>query len=490
MTRKKTDHANPAIAAASTSVQPKVTPRSVDDAEVFKRARDFSEALRQTEPLADSGSREAAQAVRALRDGTARPNGLLEETAQRMATEPRSLDQLIRGRFPEGKAAEIVSARDYLDLHEGGDPGMVNPPGHLSANVKDVVVSPDDASRRDLILRCERGDGVLISVPNGQVKTGSGASVTRGLLRMARSRDYGRVGIVDARFVNPDGSPRVAADAFTETQARQLLRARVRLRGIRDLDKRSGGLVDNVRKYQEDGLRPAKRWELEALRDDIARAYQPRGIAYRVAGGAALAAASATLISLVIQAASDGEIDVAAIGSAAGVGAAYGAGGALADAALYHLASNAGLAPEAAKSMANTGVVAGFCLLALGADLAAEVKLARQGEVTVTSAVSGSAIKASLDLLPLVLAPLGLAGVPVLVGTQLGGRWLIARARRWDAELAAAVAEDMERIEAINQRHQRIRKAYEDCCSDCEDADRAFWSAMGLAQAAVENNIH
>ena len=145
-----------------------------------------------------------------------------------------------------------------------------------------------------------------------------------------------------------------------------------------------------------------------------------------------------------MQVASGGEVEVTDIRDAAGKGALFGAGGALAEAGIYHAATHAGAAPEIARAAAQQGVAVGFCLIAVGTDVWSEVAAARRGDISAASAASGSCAKAVLDLLPLVLAPLGLWGVPVLLGAQLGGRWVISRLRAMDQALGAlAVIEDL-----------------------------------------------
>ncbi len=155
-------------------------------------------------------------------------------------------------------------------------------------------------------------------------------------------------------------------------------------------------------------------------------AYQSRNVGTRVAGGAAIAAATATIMTLALQVASGGDVDVAAVVKAAGKGALVGAGGALADAGIFHLASALGMAPEAAKAMAQNGVATGFCLMAVGTDVLAEMKSARRGDISKADAGTGSAAKSALNVISLNLAPLGIAGVLSSIGIQTVGRWIIA----------------------------------------------------------------
>lgn len=458
-----------------------VVPQPVTDPGVLDQGRLFLEALRQTRPIVAAGSREAAQAANAVRDGTALARGLKPDTCRRLVTSGKDLPSLVSGANPRGKAAEIVAASDYRDIHRGIDPGMTNPPQRIADNVHDIRLSPDHASRKDLVFQFRAKGGMLITKPNGQVKTGTGQYVARTLVEMAERPGYGKIGYVDSRFVNPDGSPRVAPDAFTEDQARRIQKAKVRLRGIRDLDARAERLRRSITCHGEDGLDPVARHQLQELRDDIARAYQLRGTAARVAGGAAVAAATAAIVTLVVQVASGDKVDVVAIGEAAKKGALFGGGGAIADASIYHLASKLGVAPEAAKALAQQGVAAGFCLIAVGTDVFTEVAAARKGEISVAGAVAGSAAKTALDLLPFVFAPLGLLGVPVLVGTQVGGRWLLAKLRDADQKIDEGLAECRAAVEEMDAHIEEMDARFEALFELSEATDALFESAMGTA---------
>ena len=480
--RRKSREANAAAAASSSAgvVSPtSVAAKPVTDPNVLDQGRLFHEALCQTRPIAPPGTRDAGQAAKAIQEGTARPHGLRPETCRRLVTEGTDLERLLSGPNPEGKAAEVVAALDYRDLHDGRDPGMVNPPKRPAWNCADVRLNPDKAGRKDLLFRFRSKDGMLISVPNGQVKTGAAQYVADDLVRMAGTPDAGKTGYVDSRFVNPDGTPRVAPDAFTESQARRLREAGVQLRGIRRLDERAGELHKNSERHRKDGLDPVDRRQIERLRKDIARAYQWKGVATRMAGGAAVAAAGAAVVALVVQAASDGEVDVKAMGEAAGKAALFGAGGALGDAGLYHIGMRYfDMAPEAAKAFAQNGVAAGLCLLAVGTDVFVEAQAARAGERSVADAVAGSSVKAALDVLPFVLAPLGFAGVPVLIGTQLAGRWAIAKVREADRNIESAIEEDLFQVAHLHTKLDRLDAGIEQARIDCEDTDRLFESVM------------
>jgi hypothetical protein len=448
--------ASAAACAASVSSPKGIVPRSVSNPNILDQGRIFKEAILQTQPLAVAGSPEAAQAAAAIEKATALPKGLKPVTCKRLVTSSQKVSDLIKGANPKGKAAEIVAAADFRAKNAGHDSGMTNPPGKASANLHDMRLSPDQSSRQDFVVLYRSKNGTLITAPYGQVKTGSNRYVVEKLVEMAHSPGYGKTGIIDARFVNQDGTPRVAANGFTEAEARRLSQAKVRLRGIRDLDLRSEKLVDDIAQHSADKLDPVTRHQLKSLRDDIARAYSPKSVSGRIAGGAAAAAATAAIVTLVVQVASGGEVSFSTIGDAAKNGALFGGGGAAADALIYHGSTKlAGVAPEAAKAAAGTAVAAGFCLLAIGTDVFSEIKAAHNEELSTANAVAGSSAKIALDLLPLLLVPLGIFGVPILIGAQLGGRWAIAKVRHAEHKLETSIAEDFETIYCINARiHQ------------------------------------
>ena len=440
MKQKKNSLSGGAIAAVTPSVAPApaVCPRDVTDPWIIDQGRVFDEAVRQTERIASPGSREAAQAAKEVGKGTARPWGLRPENCKSMVTEGRTLDSLVSGpEMPQraGKAAEIIAAADYLDMHAGVDPGIINRPQRLAGNLQDIRVSPDLISRKDLLFSFPTEDGRVIFRFNAQVKTGGSQYVADTLVKMAETPDYGKVGYVDARYVNSDGTPRIAPDGFTKAQTRRLQKAKVCLRGIKDLEARAESLVKNVDKYYEYDLDPVAREQQRQLRDDIVRAYQPGKVATRLAGGVATAAATAAVLTLAIQLATEGKIELSAVGDSAKTGALYGGGSVLADAGIYHAATRLGVTPEVAKSYAQNGVAAGFCLLAVSVDVLDEIKSVRDGEVTAVNAVAGTGAKVALDVLPFAVAPLGFAGIPVLVGAQIGGRWIINRVREADKKL-------------------------------------------------------
>jgi hypothetical protein len=405
-----------------------------------------------------------------------------------MAGRGRSLDSFTQGPNPRGLAAEVVATSDYRDLHAGTNPGIVNAPAHVSPNVRDIRLAPDSSSRKDLVLAIDM-NGRIAWKSNGQVKTGGSEYVCRSLVKMASTPGYGKVGYVDARYVNTDGTPRIAPDAFKSSQARRLQEAQVRLRGIPDLDGRASQLIENINASKADGLDPIARHELQLLRDDIAAAYGVHGVLGRLGGGAVVAAAWGAGVSLTVQLVTDGEVDAKVVGRSAAHAAILGVGGVAADAGLYHLGTRRlEMAPEAAKEFAQQGVSGGGSMFAAITDLITEAQAARRGEVTVVGAVAGAAAKTAIDLLPLVLPPLGPARLPLQVGVQIGGRLLVDKARQADRELAQAIRDD-ETLEAdIVDRLASFTAEVEDAHVSCAKTDAMFNRVMAR-EAAVSHLV-
>lgn len=472
-----------AIAGTATVVS-----RPVSDLNVLMRESVFAEARRQTQPLAAANTPEASTIAKVVMRDTARARGLTEKVAMQRVTQGRGMDSLISGANPKGTMAEVVAAHDYRKLHGAEPSGIINPPKHVASNVADIRLSPDHAARKDLIFGFKTNDGRVLFKHNGQVKNGGTQYVTDTLVDMANKPDYGKVGYVDAKLVNADGSPKVGPGAFTEVQAQKLKAAKVRLRGIPDLEQRAKALEQDVRAAGKDGLTPKARHEIETFRADIAKAYSADGVARRMGGASAAAAASAAVISLVVQLATEGKVDVEALGKATGTGAAVAAASSALDAGLYHAGTRLlDKAPEVAKEVAGQTIAAGFCLFAVGTDLVTEAEALGNGEITVESAIVGASVKTALGVLPLVMAPLGLVGLPVLVVAQLGGRYFMAKARTADGRLQLAIDEDLKIAADLEARMDGFSSQVTEIEADCGETDRLFAQTLGLpSQASTE----
>lgn len=275
-----------ASVAAEASGVVNISSRWVGDPAVLARESAFREAIHQARPLADAGSGLEQRTLRVVRNGNARHAVLSEATSRRLITRARDLTDLVKGRYPSSTPAEVVVAHDFKVHNAGGDARIVNPAPHRSPNVVDVRVAADCQSRRDILFLIEDPKtGLRFYKSGGQVKTGSPGYVSRSLEGLPDKLDYGQTAYVDAKYVNPDGTPRVGPNALSQSQARRLQQCKVTLRGIEDLEARANQLTDDIASHAADGLSPESRAQLQQLRDDIARAYQGRALAGRVAGG-------------------------------------------------------------------------------------------------------------------------------------------------------------------------------------------------------------
>ena len=478
----------PPDAAVIPGASPDIAPRVVSDPLVIEQGRAYHEAHRQMTPLAGAGTPEAKQASRFFERFTARPRGLSSAAAYDMVTREGDVSSLLAGANPEGKVKEIIAALELKGQTRGDAGRIVNAAKQAPGNVRDVRLSPDNACTRDLVFVVGPEDGPIFVVPGGQVKTGSGKYLADSLTKMATKANYGKTAYVDARFVNPDGSPRVAADAFTPGQAQKLRAAGVKLRGILDLDARGAALEDALRRGARDGLDPLAREQQRALRSEIARAYSAGGVASRVGTGLAMGAAMGLVMALLVQLIASGEVDPTQLCLASARAGAIGAGGVLADAGVYHLAVKAGLVPEAAKSVAANTVAIGFALVSIAFDVVSELRALRSGEISVAGAISGTLAKVALDLLPIALAPLGLLAVPIVIVAQIGGRWLLARRREGDRKLQAEIQADLDARHRLHQRLDAAREATADVLKTCAETDDLFAQVMGPSATVTNHN--
>ena len=477
--RSQVEQATNVSIAAQVSHSTPTLPRSINDIDLLGRESLYQEAIHQTQPLADKGSNLARSTRKLVQNGNARHAQLHKQTAERMIVEGREMSDLIKGRHQAATSAEVVVAHDFKNHHTGADAGIINPASQHPKNVADVRIATDSQSRRDILFLIEDPNHkIKFYRSGGQVKTGSPDYVSRSLEILPEKFDYGQTAYVDAKYVNLDGTPRVAPDAFSEAQAQRLRRSKVRLRGFKDLEARAEQLTDDLINAQVDGLSPESRARLIQLRDDIAKTYRGGRLAGRIAAGAATAAASAALLTIIIQVASGGEINLKEIGQASGKAALYGAGGTLVEGGFYHVATHMGATPEVAQATAQQTLAVGFCLIAAATDIWSEVSATRRGEISKKNAASGACAKVALDCLPLVLAPLGLIGLPILLGAQIGGRYIISHLRQIDHAMEDLVSADLKLIENLHGSVDHMLKQSEMMSQECLDTDLLFKHVM------------
>lgn len=97
----------------------------------------------------------------------------------------------------------------------------------------------------------------------------------------------------------------------------------------------------------------------------------------------------------------------------------------------------------------------------------------------VGGAAAGSAAKAAPDILPLALAPLGLAGAPVFLFAQIAGRQALRQVRERDRKLKQAIAADMARVGALHAELDRMAAGDLEMRRADDECDRLAESALG-----------
>ncbi len=374
--------------------------------------------------------------------------GLTEETALRLATTEGPISVFITGANPQGRCAELIAMSMRNSLHDPSSPWIVvNPPGAPSNYVRSWI-NPDPTSARDLLYEVRVSSTRHIFVPGTQVKIGDPDYIARSLLRHAHDARYGKVCDVDARLVCPDGSPRVAADAFTKGQAESLKRAGFKLVGIEHLE------ADAKRMHA--GLKGAYEQELVAHeRDLVIRAsYAPSQVAFRagVAGGMSFiltaGVSSYQQYSHYKKAVQDGDIDDSSearkeytkqaaktVAKQAAISGGITVASVAAEAAAFHVA-NRFTSETKAKTIATAAVAAGFA----AADVANEVIAYRSGKISGAEAAICSGVKLAADAIPVVLQVLGgPAGSAIGSIAGAGIKWCLGYVR---GEVRRSIATD------------------------------------------------
>jgi len=364
--------------------------------------------------------------------------GLREETALFLSATEDTLRPFITGANPHGKCAELLAMCMRNNLHDPSSPwSVVNPPS-IPSNYVRSWINPDPTSARDLIYEVRVSSTRHIFVPGTQVKVGDPAYIARSLLRHAQDARYGKVCNVDARLVCPDGSPRVAANAFTKGQAEALRKAGFKFVGIEFLEEDS--------KRVHAGLKGVYDQDLAAYDQDfvIRASYAPRQVAFRagIAGGMSFVLtagmSSFQQYSYYREAVRNGKIDDSSesrreyakqaaktVAQHAAVGGGITVAAVASEAAAFHIAK--GFTSETkAKTIATTAVAVGFAAV----DVVTEVIAYRNGEISATEAAICGGVKLAADAIPVVLqfvaGPVGSA-----IGTvaSVGIKWGLGYAR-------------------------------------------------------------
>jgi hypothetical protein len=451
--------------AGAAATMPKVT-KVEFTATTRLREQHFQEALRQQAPLTSSpGS--ADRVGRFLQSNTARKRGLLTGTAQRQAQRHGNINEAARGANPEGKCAEYIAAKSYRDLHDANAPRkMVNPPPTPSRFIVDYRVSPDNSSRRDLIIEFRMNDGTRWFAPGGQVKVGTHNYVCDSLCKMARTPKYGKLGIVNARYVNRDGSPRVANNAFTQHEADRLNAVGVKLRGIPDLRESAKRLskdiaaAEDARTVRNPHRSPTQR---EAKKQIDAR-YTAKSVMGRAMKGSTVGAAVGAVLNAAGQCLGEKkvklkDVDLKEVAKASGTAGGASAATTALEAGVYHGVSKVATA-ETAQAAANSAAA----FVAIGLDIMSEVQMARSGEDTKLGAFSHGAMKVGADCLSTGLSMLGPPGALAGIAVQIGVRAASHAIRKDEQEIkdskaeVATIMDDMdERLEKLMAKEEELR---------------------------------
>jgi len=333
------------------------------------------------------------------------------ETALRLADSLGNVEQFARGANLHGKFAEVIAlcARDSLT-----DPTtpwvMVNAPS-VPENFVRTWLNPDSTSTRDLLYEIKVSSTRHILVPGTQVKVGSATYVARSLLRHASDPRYGRVCDVDARLVCPDGSPRIAPDAFTRGQAAALKKAGFKFVGIEHLE------TDAKRMHA--GIKGAYEQKLAAYeRDLIIRAnYGPRQVAFRagIAGGMSFiltaGVSSYQQYRYCKNAVQNGDIDDSSetrkeyakqaaktVAKQAAISGGITVAGVATEAAVFHFADKF-MPTEKAQTAATIAVAAAYASL----DIVHEIVAYKRGEISGTEAAICGGITLAANAIPILL---------------------------------------------------------------------------------------
>lgn len=388
--------------------------------------------------MVHTSQHQLAEVILAL--GTGR---MTHQTALRLAASAGTIEHFTMGANAHGKCAELIAMSVRNNLHDPASPWVVvNAPSGPSNYVR-AWLNPDASSARDLLYEVRISNTRHIFVPGAQVKVGDPGYVARSLLSHAHDPRYAKICDVDARLVNPDGSARIAANAFTRGQAEALNTAGFKFVGIEHLEQDA--------KRVHAGLKGIYEHECIAHeRELIIRAnYAPRQVASRAgfAGGIAFiiiaGAASYRQYSFYRRAVKEGRIndDLAtrkeytkqAIRSVAKQAAA-GGGIAVAATVIETVAFHAAKIVTGSKTALLVAALP-VCVVAAAVDIYYEYTLVKRGESSVAWAIFHGTLKVAANLLPLALATFGPVGSLVGIGFSVGIRWCSDYIRKSEAEI-------------------------------------------------------
>jgi hypothetical protein len=282
-----------------------------------------------------------------------------------------------------------------------------------------------------------------IFVPGAQVKVGSPTYVAKSLLRHAHDPRYSKICDVDARLVNPDGSPRIAANAFTKGQAEALNKAGFKFVGVEYLQQDAKRVHAGLKGiYEQERIA----YERELF---IRARYAPRQVAWRTGYACGIAfviiagTASYQQYSYYRKAVKEGRIKddpatrkeytrqaTKSVAKQAAIGGVIAVAATVIESVVFHAA-------KIVTSSKTALLVAALpvCVTAIAVDIYYEYALVKRGESTIGWAIFHGTLKVAADILPLALAEFGPVGSLIGVGFSIGIRWCSDYIRKLEAEV-------------------------------------------------------
>jgi hypothetical protein len=410
------------------------------DSEALKEAFRLLSQMQEGAISADHVAAEIAQMAKAVQEGTAHVHSISYETSKRYVTATPTAENLFNGANPIGKAAEAVVASDLKDFHKGFSDRIINPPKNPAKNFVDVKINPDPIGKQDFVFVFKNSKGRPVYRTWGQVKTGRPYYVADRLIKMSKMPGYGKVAYLDSRFVNADGTPRVAPDGFTATQAEKIKAAKLTLRGFKDLHARAKAFVENYETLKE-GQKPKATYQEAEVKEKvkvtykkaktkafnpITNEYKARGVLKRACKGSLIGALTAGGLTAAIQWKKKGfkKVEWKEVGQSAGVGGAVSFAAVGVDAAVFHSSRKIGEAlgknvtAEAAKKIANVGTTGLFSVVSSAMDIHSGYKAVQDGDKEVADAVVETTVSVLLNAAPVVVA--AVASGPALPFVAVG----------------------------------------------------------------------
>ena len=365
------------------------------------------------------------------------------ETALRLAASAGTIERFTMGANAHGKCAELIAMSVRNSLNAPTSPWVVVNAPSVPTNYVRAWLNPDTSSARDLLYEVRISDTRHIFVPGAQVKVGDPGYVARSLLSHAHDPTYAKICDVDARLVNPDGSARIAANAFTTGQAEALNKAGFKFVGVEHLEQDAKRVHAGLKGIYE---RERNAYERELI---IRANYAPRQVAFRAgyAGGIAFAIVAGTAsfqqYSYYRRAVKEGRINddpatrkefvkqaTKSVAKQAAVGGGIAVAATAIEAVVFH-------AVKIVTSSKTALLVAALpvCAAAVAVDIYYEYTLVKRGESSVAWAIFHGTLKVAANLLPLALATFGPVGSLVGVGFSIGIRWCSDYIRKMEAEI-------------------------------------------------------